>query len=429
MVAAGVRERTGVAGGRPAVGGCAAEMGYYNGGAQQTSGEEVEEIEEVKEMSGMEYRQYGTEGPLVSRLGFGVMRLPPRRKGQGGTVNFTKSLAIMRQAMEGGVNFFDSHHGYHGGLSEVAIGRALKGWKGQRIYVQTKTPFYNEEPIDKFKKLLEEAVEKLGVDCIDYLLFHAMNMGTFKARGKQFLKFTDWAMKRRLIRHRGFSSHDAPKNIKRFVDTGEFAAMLVSYNWQNPGVAEAIAYAADKGMGVSVMNPLAGGLLSAETRQIRRLLPGAKSSAEIALRYVLGTPGVALALSGMNTAEQVAENVATAGRKTPLTATQRKVMTGRLAEIRKKSLKLCTACGYCMPCASGVDIPRNFTILNEARLLGLVDHARRQFERLRRDKNGDKSALACVKCGKCMPKCPNDVPIIAQLEEAASLLGKAAGTR
>ena len=75
---------------------------------------------EVEEMSGMEYRQYGKEGPLVSRLGFGVMRLPPRRKGQWGTVHFTKSLAIMRQAMEGGVNFFDSHHGYHGAGIDIA---------------------------------------------------------------------------------------------------------------------------------------------------------------------------------------------------------------------------------------------------------------------------------------------------------------------
>ena len=78
----------------------------------------------------MQYSKYGKEGPEMSVLGFGAMRLPQRRQKDGATVNFTKSFAVMRRAMEAGVNFFDSHHGYHGGLSEVAIGRALKGWKG-----------------------------------------------------------------------------------------------------------------------------------------------------------------------------------------------------------------------------------------------------------------------------------------------------------
>lgn len=372
----------------------------------------------------MQYARYGKDGPEVSRLGFGVMRLPPRKRGDWGSVNFAKSLPLLRRAMEAGVNFFDSHHRYHAGLSEVAIGRALKGWEGRRIYVQTKTPFYNEEPIDNFKKLLEEAIEKLGVNAIDYLLFHAMNMDTFKKRGKKFFKFTDWALKKGLILNRGFSSHDSPEHVKEFVDTGEFSAMLLSYNWQNPTMAETAAYGASKGMGVSIMNPIGGGLLGANTRQIRGLLPGAKSSAEVALRFVLGTPGVTLALSGMNTPEQLAENVRVAGRRTATTAAQRKAMLKRMAAIRQKSTKICTACGYCMPCPQGVDIPANFMLLNRAKLLGLLGHAKERFRALRKHKDGDKSALACAKCGKCMPKCPNDVDIIHQLEETASLLGK-----
>ena len=92
----------------------------------------------------MQYRKYGKDGPDVSVLGFGVMRLPLRKRDDYGKVNFSKSLPMMRAAMEAGVNLFDSHHGYHNGQSEVAIGRALKGWKGQRIYIQTKTPMYVE---------------------------------------------------------------------------------------------------------------------------------------------------------------------------------------------------------------------------------------------------------------------------------------------
>ena len=351
------------------------------------------------------------------------MRLPARRKGQWGTVNFTQSTRVIRRALAGGVNFIDSHHNYHGGLSEDAIGRALKGWKGHRVYIQTKAPFYRDEPIDFFKRLLDEALTKLGVDCIDYLFFHSMNMEMFKRRHKAFFRFTDWAMKRGMIAHRGFSSHDTPENVKAFIDTGEFSAMLLSYNWLNPTMAGTIAYGARKGMGVAVMNPVGGGGLAATTPSILRLLSGARSSPEVALRYVLATKGVCVTLSGMSDIDQVDENLATASRRSYMTDRQAKTMKDRLGKLKTKFEQLCTSCGYCMPCPSGVNIPQNFMWLNQARYLGIEEFARERFAMLKNRKAGDTSAHACVQCGVCLPKCPNNVPIPEQLEEAASMLG------
>ena len=320
----------------------------------------------------MQYRLYGKDGPEVSRLGFGVMRLPLRKRGDWGRVNFSKSVTVMRRAMEAGVNFFDSHHTYHKGFSEVAIGRALKGWKGRRIYIQTKTPIYEPKPLRHFKRLVEEALEKTGVNALDYLLFHSMSLEQFKRRARMFFKLTDWAMKKGYIRFRGFSSHEKPEHIRRFIDTGEFSCVLMSFNWLNREVEETIAYAAARGLGVSIMNPVGGGSLAADTPQVLRLLPRARSGAEVAFRYVLSTPGVTLALSGMNTLEQVAENTAIAGRRTTMTDRQRRYMRQRLKTLRRKSMKICTACGYCMPCPHGVDIPQNFLLLNQARLFGLI---------------------------------------------------------
>jgi uncharacterized protein len=367
----------------------------------------------------MQYARYGQDGPEVSRLGFGVMRLPPTKGGGWGTVHFRKSVPLLRQAFEAGVNFVDSHHHYHGGLSEMAIGKALKGWKGHRIIIQTKTPFYRREPQRFFKGLIEAALEKLGVDCIDYLLFHSMSMKMFEQRGKAFFALTDWAMKKGYIRHRGFSSHDTPENVRQFIDTGEFSAMLVSYNWQNPQMAETIAHAAERGMGVSIMNPVGGGLLAVGTRPILRLLPGAKTGAEVALRYVLATPGVTLALSGMNTPEQIAENTHLAGRATPMTPKQRAKMFERIETFYRKAPVACTQCGYCMPCPKGVNIPKNFLLLNQAACFGLEEPARASFARMQKQGNGDVSALSCVACGQCLSKCPNHVDIPARLREVA----------
>jgi len=372
----------------------------------------------------MIYRQYGKDGPEISRLGFGAMRLPRRNKNAGWeSVNYTRSVEVIRAALDAGVNFIDSHHNYHEGKSEIAIGKALKGWKGHRVYIQTKTPWYRGEPRKFYERLLYEALEKLGVDCIDVLLNHMLSLKVWKKRGRQFIRFTDWAIKRGLIRRRGFSSHDRVENIRKLIDTGEFSVVLLSYNWMNQEVKDLIARAAGKGMGVSIMNPVGGGTLSTPTPEIMRLLPGAKSAAEIGLRWVLSTPGVTSALSGMNTLEQVAENAKVASRKTPMTAKQRRRMQARLDKIAAASQKFCTACGYCMPCRHGVDIPANFRLLDRVRFFGQVQLAKERYKRLKNHRDGDRSAEACRQCGECEPKCPIHVPIIKQLQEVSSLLG------
>jgi hypothetical protein len=372
----------------------------------------------------MQYAQYGADGPRVSRLGFGVMRLPARKGGGWNEPNLRVGPALIRRALDAGVNFLDSHHQYHGGLSEVAIGKALKGRRGRPVYIQTKTPIYRPQPLKWFKGLLEEALEKMGVDCIDYLLFHAMKKETWESRGHVFRKLTDWALRRGLIAHRGFSSHDRPEHVREFIDTGEFEAMLVSFNWQDSQQADTIAYAADRGMGVSIMNPIGGGALAVDAKPVLKLVSGAKSGAEIGLRYVLSTPGVTLALSGMSAPEQVDGNVATASREVPMTEKQRTVMLDRLAKLRQKADATCTQCGYCMPCPRGVNIPRSFLLLNRARLFGMTEWAANEFERMRTHKDGDQTGAACAVCGQCLPKCPNNVNIPKQLREARELLGR-----
>lgn len=370
----------------------------------------------------MQYRRYGKNGPEVSVLGFGVMRLPTRKRGKDRTVNFTQSVAILRQAMANGVNFFDSHHRYHNGLSEEAIGRALKGWKGRQIYVQTKTPIYSGEKLDDYKRLLEEALEKLQIERIDYLLSHSLSMDMFQKRGKIFFRLTDWALKNGYIAHRGFSSHESPENIQAFADTGQFDCMLVSYNWMNPQLEEVIWHAHEKGMGVAIMNPVGGGNLAVAAKQIVQLLPGARSSPEVALRYVLATPGVSVALSGMSTAQQVADNISIAARKNPMTPKQWQAMKAKIAKIWRQARKFCSGCGYCMPCPHGVDIPQNFLLLNHARFFGLWEDSRRGFQQLQKTEEGDASAKACKHCGKCLPKCPNHLAIIKQLQTVADEL-------
>lgn len=365
------------------------------------------------------YATYGTDGPRVSALGFGVMRLPAAVGAlPGGDLDWAKGVGLLRRALELGVNFFDSHHQYLGGHSETAIGKALAGWKGE-VVIQTKTPFYAAHPLEHFQRLVEEAALKLGRAPIDYLLFHSMTMDKFAARGRDFIRLTDWAIKQGLVRRRGFSSHDSDANVRAFIDTGEFSAMLLSYNWLNPQMAECLAYGTAKGMGVSVMNPIGGGQLATDHPGVRNLLPGAASSAEVCMRFVMGTPGVQVTLSGMNELAQLEENVRLAGLPAPLTDQERTGLLARVAEGHRKQQEFCTACGYCVPCPAGVDIPAHMKLLHQAEHFGLLSYAQRQYKWL---VDNAKSATLCRRCGECEPKCPNKVAIPDRLAEAAEKL-------
>ena len=192
--------------------------------------------------------------------------------------------------------------------------------------------------MEDYKKRLARTLAETGALFFDKGLIlkdgrptpYFVNMAMFKKRGKEFFKVTDWAMKKGYIWRRGFSSHDTPENVKKFINTGEFSAMVLSYNWLNRDMADIIAYGAQKGLGVSVMNPIGGGNLAAHTPEIMRLIRGARSAAEIGLRFVMSTPGVCVALSGMNSAEQVNENVEVASRKIHMTERQRGTMLARL---------------------------------------------------------------------------------------------------
>jgi hypothetical protein len=154
----------------------------------------------------------------------------------------------------------------------------------------------------------------------------------------------------------------------------------------------------------------------------------AKSTPEVALRFVLSNPNVTVALSGMNTIQMIDENAATASREESLSEEEKQSILDTLEETKRLSDLYCTGCGYCMPCPNDVDIPANFSAMNYYRVWGLLEHARSQYKRLgKKKKDGtivEAWAEACIECGKCEPKCPQNIPIREQLKETAAALGE-----
>lgn len=370
----------------------------------------------------MQFRDLGRTGLRTSLLGFGAMRLPE---------DTDEAADVMRRAFDQGVNFLDTAHGY--GTSEVKCGKALKG-RRESVIVSTKNPCWDDKSVEGWWKRLEESLTRLDTTYIDvYTVWHALNWQSFEEHLVGGAKLLEQARKARdqgVIRHIGFSFHDSPENLVKLVDTGEFETVILQYNLLDRSNEEALAHAAEAGMGVIVMGPVGGGRLGGLSPELAQMVPGGvASNPEAALRFVFANPNVSTAISGMGNTAMVDENVATASREDAMALDELARVRAALDEAQKFAKLYCTGCRYCMPCPHGVNIPRCFGLMNYHRVYGLTDFAQREYRRMPKERTeGDEEAklyaAACTECGECEPKCPQKIPIIAQLRETHAALGE-----
>jgi len=372
------------------------------------------------------YRELGGTGLKVSQLGFGAMRLPMLDEGtEKARVNDELAIPMMHRAFEGGVNYIDTAVGYGNHDSQRAVGAALKGWR-DRIVVSTKNGYYGEEEADWWKKL-EDSLRLLDVECIDVYNHHGISA---KRWGEDVEpRVGRWMRKAKdqgLIRHVCVSFHDNNEALRTIVDTGYAASITLQYNMLDRQLTDGIAYAHEKGIGVVVMGPVAGGRLGVDSDVLGSVLPAVRRVPELALRFVLSNPNVTVALSGMSTMQQVEENLVTASDPVSLSEEDRAAIDEHLVRLKKMADLYCTGCGYCQPCPADVAIPKIFHRYNRGRVYGLWEAARRDYAQLGIDWDKGNKADACTECGECEEKCPQHIPIRQQLKEAHEALSKEA---
>ena len=374
----------------------------------------------------MEYTTFGKTGYKVSKLGFGAMRLPMTEVGGKKAVDEDKAIPLMKRAFDLGVNYIDTAPYYCDSLSEAAVGKALKGYR-DKVYLSTKNPIEDLSG-DNWLKRLEKSLKNLDTDYIDFYHFWGIGLQGFKKwQGQNFgpLEAARKAKEQGLIKHISFSYHDDAKNMPEIIDSGIFESVLLQYNLLDRSNEENIDYAHLKGLGVVVMGPVGGGRLGAPSPVITGLLKEKpKSSAEVAMRYVLTNPCVHVSLSGMSTMEQLEENAEIASRKSYLTGDERGQAESMMKENLKFSELYCTGCDYCLPCPQKINIPRIFNIMNNHRVYEITDYARAEYKELMDGTSWIKSADAskCSECGACETKCPQKLPIVKQLKESHEVL-------
>lgn len=222
-----------------------------------------------------------------------------------------------------------------------------------------------------------------------------------------------------------FSFHDAPENMIDIIDAGEgiFESVLCQYNLLDRANEKSIAYARKKGLGVAAMGPVAGGRLAAPT-ELYKKLTGKDSIAtyELALKFVLGNEDISLALSGMENMDMLEKNLAIANVETYMTKAEWDKVGMAMEEIKKFSELYCTGCNYCQPCPKNIIIPKLFSMYTYHNVYGLTEVAKREFKTYKTNPQKGSLPDACVDCGICQAKCPQNLKIREELKRVVKVL-------
>jgi predicted aldo/keto reductase-like oxidoreductase len=374
----------------------------------------------------MLYRTVKKTGDELSILGFGCMRLP----GNESQIDEELAERQIRYAIDHGVNYLDTAYPYHVGNSEPFLGRALSDGYRERIKLATKLPPWMTNSREDMDNLLASQLERLNTQVIDYYLLHSLNRAIWdKLRGLGALDFLSKAKDKGLILHSGFSFHGHADVFKEIVDAYDWDVCQIQYNFldqKNQAGTEGLEYAASKGLGVIVMEPLRGGNLAGRVpEEVKAIWDEAdvkRSPAEWALRWVWNRPEVSVVLSGMNEQEQVEENIRIAGEAYPDSLTEKELqLVARVEETYRRLMAVgCTGCAYCMPCPEGVNIPVCFELLNTKRMF--KDKRADLGYRIRTSGLADSpsNASLCTECGSCEELCPQHLEIPELLKEVVA---------
>lgn len=371
----------------------------------------------------MLYRKMGKTDEDISILGFGCMRLPVI---EGDNSKIDEELAIkqIRHGIDNGINYIDTAYPYHGGMSELIVAKALKDGYREKVKIATKLPSWLIKTREDMDKFLDEQLQKLETDSIDFYLLHALNEESWNNYLKlDVFDFIEKALSSGKIKHIGFSFHDELPVFKKIVDAYNWDFCQIQYNIldeEYQAGTEGLKYAADKGMGIIIMEPLRGGTLTKkipeDVKNAWNSIPIKRSPASWCLRFLWDKPEITLVLSGMGEISQISENIDTAseGESNSLSDYEVNVIN-TVKDIYKSRIKVnCTNCKYCMPCPFGVDIPSCFRMLNEASMFENIEGYKKMYEGSLKMEN---RADVCKKCGKCEKACPQHIEIRKMLDE------------
>ena len=367
---------------------------------------------------GMEKRKMEKLGIETSFLGFGCMRFPVTKDGK---IDEAEAERMLDRAYAAGVNYFDTAYPYHGGESELVVGKVMKKYDRGSFYLATKLPCWEVKKLEDVDRLFNEQLKKLQTEYIDFYLMHALNRDRFREMAELgCVERLEQLKAEGRIKYLGFSFHDGYSAFENIINYRDWDFCQIQLNYMDANEQAGLKgykLAEEKQVPLVIMEPVKGGSLAAFPEDITQMyheLNPAASMASFALRWVGSLPGVKVVLSGMSTMEQVEDNLKTFGEFKALSEKEKDTVDKVVALINSRVQNGCTGCGYCMPCPAGVEISRNFRTWNTYHMYRNYNMVKDEWEK---HVGVEHKAKNCIKCGKCEQVCPQKLSIRADLEK------------
>ncbi len=376
-----------------------------------------------------ELRDFGQRSGLkVYPVSIGAMRLPADEQ---------EAIALMRMAMDAGMVYIDTSRGYAD--SEIKVGKSLKDGYRDKAILSTKWSPWNlkvqdddDTSADCTYKRIIESMERLGVEYLDFYQIWSINNSEHYAQATKSGGMLDGirrAVDEGLVGHIGFTTHDTPENISRYLDEADWCeAILCTHNIMDQTYSPVLAKAHRKGIATIVMNPIAGGMLAEDSsllsRAVRETL-GGDDVVEAGHRYLHGNSDVDTILCGISKKSDVASTLANY-RKPALTQEQRKAIEQAMAGLSSGQQGFCTGCGYCLPCPQGINIPAMMQVVYHDKILQVPRRAGALYRWAINPASGEPSGppADCARCGECEKRCTRHLKITEEMEYLARKYGK-----
>lgn len=353
----------------------------------------------------------------VSRLGLGTMRLPcktPLKREANPLIDYTKGQQLVDIAYKNGVNYFDTAYMYHVGKSEKFIGQALKKYPRDTYLLADKLPIWLCKTPSDMQKIFNKQLERTGIDCFDFYLLHSLDKENFeKCEQYKAYDFIKEMQAKGLVKNIGFSFHGTVDDLKEIIASHDwdFAQIQMNYlDWENQDAKTQYRLLTEAKIPIIVMEPVRGGKLANDIpkiaqQQMKNYAPD-KSIASWAIRFAASHNNVMTILSGMNSVEQMSDNLYSLTDFVPMTDTELKICKNTADLINKADIIPCTGCDYCADCPKGVKISTVFSVYNRYKNgTATLEQSRSEYNKI------SVNAEKCVACGKCKSHCPQSIDI------------------
>lgn len=371
----------------------------------------------------MKYREFEGIKMPASIFGLGCMRFNGNASGDS-CIDESKAISLIRQAIDGGVNYMDTAYVYLDKTSEIVLGKALLDGYRDKVTIATKMPIEHVHNYEEMEALLDSELKKLQTDHIDYYLMHGIDKKKwlkFKEIGAD--KFFEDKKKEGKIRYKCFSFHGPYEDFEYIIKDYDWDMVQIQFNFMdidNQAGEKGLKLAGELGIPVVIMEGLLGGKLAKAPSNVQALydaFPTKRTAVEWAFRWLGNYPQIMTILSGCNEADQIEDNlrIFDTVEANIMTEDELKLMDEVRKAYNDRTKIGCTGCRYCMPCPGGVDIPRVFAAWNECALYG--GDPKYNWHNMELKRLG-MTPEKCLECGACEAACPQHLSIIESLKTA-----------